>query len=490
MAFLSPSSFFSAIIVLTLTQLQKSLCTESTSAKYETCSKAFQCGYIDNVNYPFYSQQRPDYCGRPGFFLSCDGVPAINISSQIYNVLEIDAASHYLKVAREDYSSNHCPTSLVNITIDFGLFSYASSDQNITFYYDCKSNLSTSSGIDLHHKQQHWCDWCRGRGGACGYDWDVNEFACYYAGSKSKKGIIIGSVAGIAAMVGFLLVCSFSLVLRRRKQVISHAESKDLATPPLNSSFSTIHTTHYSQSIPSYASLHSDLEKGSNYFGVQVFSHIELEEATNNFDEARKLGVGGFGAVYYGVLPDGRAVAIKRLYENHYRCVGQFMNEIEILARMCHKNLVKLYGCTSKRSRELMLVYEYIPNGTVADHLHGKFSNSGLLSWPVRLNIAIETAEALAYLHASDVIHRDVKTTNILLDNDFQVKVADFGLSRLFPNDVTHISTAPQGTPGYLDPEYFECYYLTEKSDVYSFGVILIELVSSKKAVDTTRHPA
>lgn len=149
---------------------------------------------------------------------------------------------------------------------------------------------------------------------------------------------------------------------------------------------------------------------------------------------------------------------------------------------------MKLYGCTSRRSRELLLVYEYIPNGTVADHLHGKRANSGLLSWTVRLGIAIETANALAYLHVSDIIHRDVKTNNILLDNNFQVKVADFGLSRLFPTDVTHVSTAPQGTPGYVDPEYYQCYHLTDKSDVYSFGVVLIELISSKQAVDVTRH--
>lgn len=169
------------------------------------------------------------------------------------------------------------------------------------------------------------------------------------------------------------------------------------------------------------------------------------------------------------------------------RRAEQFMNEIEILTRLRHKNLVALYGCTSKRSRELILVYEYVPNGTVADHLHGNRSKSGLLSWPVRLSIAIETADALAYLHASDVIHRDVKTNNILLDNNFRVKVADFGLSRLFPNDVSHISTAPQGTPGYVDPEYYQCYQLTDKSDVYSFGVVLIELISSLQAVDTNR---
>ncbi|XWS75496.1 hypothetical protein CRYUN_Cryun01aG0094000 [Craigia yunnanensis] len=274
---------------------------------------------------------------------------------------------------------------------------------------------------------------------------------------------------------------------QRRKKIAAQVKSRDLPTPPSSNGPATS-TTNLSQSIPSYPTSKYDLERRSTYFGAHVFRYEELEEATENFNPSKKLGEGGFGTVYYGVLNDGRVVAVKRLYESNFKRVDQYMNEIAILTRIRHPNLVTLYGCTSRRSRELLLVYEYIPNGTVADHLHGQLSKSGLLTWPVRLSIAVETANALAYLHATDIVHRDVKTNNILLDKNFHVKVADFGLSRLFPNDVTHISTAPQGTPGYVDPEYYQCYQLTEKSDVYSFGVVLIELISAKQAVDTKRH--
>ncbi|KAJ0900438.1 putative protein kinase RLK-Pelle-WAK-LRK10L-1 family [Helianthus annuus] len=230
-----------------------------------------------------------------------------------------------------------------------------------------------------------------------------------------------------------------------------------------------------------------ELEDASVYFGASVFSYAELQDATQHFDSSKELGDGGFGTVYYGKLRDGREVAVKRLYDHNYKRVQQFMNEVEILTRLRHKNLVSLYGCTSRMSRELVLVYEYIPNGTVADHLHGDRAKESPLTWQIRMKIAIETANALVYLHASEIIHRDVKTNNILLDNNFCVKVADFGLSRLLPNDATHVSTAPQGTPGYVDPEYHQCYQLTYKSDVYSFGVVLIELISSMPAFDISR---
>ncbi|XP_031122331.1 LEAF RUST 10 DISEASE-RESISTANCE LOCUS RECEPTOR-LIKE PROTEIN KINASE-like 1.2 [Ipomoea triloba] len=233
----------------------------------------------------------------------------------------------------------------------------------------------------------------------------------------------------------------------------------------------------------------SDLERGrSRLFGILVFSYSELEEATRNFHPSKELGDGAFGTVYYGILGGGREVAVKRLHERSCKRMEQFANEISILNRLKHQNLVRLYGCSSRHNREFLLVYEYIPNGTVADHLHGNRSADRLLTWPIRMKIAVETAAALAYLHASGIIHRDVKTSNIILDNNFCVRVADFGLSRLFPADVTHATTTPQGTPGYVDPDYHECYQLTYKSDVYSFGVVLIELVSSMPALDMRRH--
>ncbi|XP_017974874.1 PREDICTED: LEAF RUST 10 DISEASE-RESISTANCE LOCUS RECEPTOR-LIKE PROTEIN KINASE-like 1.4 isoform X2 [Theobroma cacao] len=342
------------------------------------------------------------------------------------------------------------------------------------------------------------CDSCISSGGQCGYNQDSREFLCYCSGGsdlstcpqaekKTDVSLITGLGIAGAVIAGILLGMGFLCLRQRRQKLAAQAKSRDLPTPPSSKGPPTS-TTSLSQSIPSYPTSNYDLEKGSTYFGAHIFSYEELEEATDNFNPSKELGEGGFGTVYYGVLNDGRVVAVKRLYESNFKRAEQYMNEIEILTRIRHPNLVTLYGCTSRRSRELLLVYEYIPNGTVADHLHGKLSNSGLLTWPVRLSIAVETANALAYLHAAPIIHRDVKTNNILLDKNFHVKVADFGLSRLFPDNVTHVSTAPQGTPGYVDPEYYQCYQLTEKSDVYSFGVVLIELISSKQAVDTNRH--
>ncbi|RWR82057.1 Protein kinase domain-containing protein [Cinnamomum micranthum f. kanehirae] len=301
----------------------------------------------------------------------------------------------------------------------------------------------------------------------CGYVGDFFSAGLLPVAASAWKarGAVVG---GVGSFLLCLVACIF---LCYRKKCFPLTSSKLL-----------------SRAISLNPYLKSDLEKSNSLLGTQFFDYKELEEATNNFDPSKELGHGGFGVVYHGKLSDGRNVAVKRLYENSCRRVEQFKNEIKILSRLRHQNLVTLYGCSSRHSRELLLVYEFIPNGTVADHLHGDHAKPGAFTWPTRMGIAIETADALKYLHAVDIIHRDVKTNNILLDNNFHVKVADFGLSRLFPTDVTHVSTAPQGTPGYVDPDYRRCYQLTNKSDVYSFGVVLIELISSKPAVDISRH--
>ncbi|KAK8569163.1 hypothetical protein V6N13_107025 [Hibiscus sabdariffa] len=338
-----------------------------------------------------------------------------------------------------------------------------------------------------------WCHECLNQGGECGHNLGTAEFRCYNSTSSpgdKNTSITLGLGLGIpgAAIVFILLgIGIFCFRQQRRKRIAAQVISRELL-PSSSSKGPSTSTTNTSQTNSSYSTSKYDIERGSSYFGAHVFSYEELEEATDNFNPSKQLGEGGFGTVYYGVLRDGRVVAVKRLYDNNFKRVDQYMNEIEILTRIRHPNLVTLYGCTSRRSRELLLVYEFISNGTVADHLHGNRSNAHSLTWHVRLSIAVETAKALAYLHSSEIIHRDVKSNNILLDKSFHVKVADFGLSRLFPNDVTHVSTAPQGTPGYVDPEYHLCYQLTEKSDVYSFGVVLVELVSAKQAVDITRH--
>eukprot|EP01018_Ginkgo_biloba_P006021 Gb_41606 [translate_table: standard] len=218
------------------------------------------------------------------------------------------------------------------------------------------------------------------------------------------------------------------------------------------------------------------------------FNYEALRTATRNFDVSNKLGQGGFGQVFKGTFSDGRQVAVKKLFVTHStRAVTEFLTEVKLISGVRHRNLVRLLGCC-KQGQERLLVYEFMPNNSLDKHLFDIKTKTSL-NWKTRLEIIIGTAHGLAYLHEDShirIIHRDIKAPNILLDDKFCPKIADFGLARLFPDDQTHLTTRVGGTIGYTAPEYAVHGQLTEKADVYSYGVMVLEIVSGRKSINST----
>ncbi|GMI74523.1 hypothetical protein like AT4G34500 [Hibiscus trionum] len=221
------------------------------------------------------------------------------------------------------------------------------------------------------------------------------------------------------------------------------------------------------------------------------YSMKELEMATRGFAEENVIGEGGYGIVFRGVLQDGSVVAVKSLLNNKGQAEKEFNVEVEAIGKVRHKNLVGLVGyCTEGAQR--ILVYEYVDNGNLEQWLHGDVGPVSPLTWDVRLKIAIGTAKGLAYLHEGlepKVVHRDVKSSNILLDKKWNPKVSDFGLAKLLGSEASYVTTRVMGTFGYVSPEYASTGMLNEGSDVYSFGVLLMEMITGRSPIDYSRAP-
>ncbi|KAG5520724.1 hypothetical protein RHGRI_033337 [Rhododendron griersonianum] len=278
---------------------------------------------------------------------------------------------------------------------------------------------------------------------------------------KAHYTMILGISIGILAIIAFLLLGSLLLLRYLRKKSYQRNESLRISNKP-SSSYSIARGGHLMDE------------------GVAIFIPLyEIEEATDSF--SKKIGKGSFGPVYYGRMKDGKEVAVKTMADSTSHGTKQFVTEVALLSRIHHRNLVPLIGYCEEANQR-MLVYEYMHNDS-GKHKH--------LDWLARLHIAEDAAKGLEYLHTGcnpSIIHRDVKTSNILLDVHMRAKVSDFGLSRQAEEDLTHISSVARGTVGYLDPEYYANQQLTEKSDVYSFGVVLLELISGRKPVSTENY--
>lgn len=282
--------------------------------------------------------------------------------------------------------------------------------------------------------------------------WNVDQETSSSSGKSNILWIVLGSSLG-----GFLLTIGIIVVWRKGHFRCNKKRGslRDLYGPGLSAAVSQ-----------------SNLS----------FRYEELKRATKNFSPANKLGQGSYGTVYKAALSDGKEVAVKRLFLNTRQWVDQFFNEVNLINQVRHKNLAKLLGC-SVDGPESLLLYEYYHNRSLDLFIFGENRNKHL-DWQLRFDIIRGLAEGLSYLHEESetrIIHRDIKASNVLLDDKFKPKITDFGLARSFSQDQTHLSTGIAGTLGYLAPEYIVHGHLTEKADVYSFGILIFEIVTGKR---------
>ncbi|XP_065623244.1 LEAF RUST 10 DISEASE-RESISTANCE LOCUS RECEPTOR-LIKE PROTEIN KINASE-like 2.1 isoform X2 [Quercus suber] len=527
------------IIAITLIHCPTSLRAEDE--QYLNCSAPLNCSGFTDLSYPFWGLNRPEYCGHPSFQLDCSNdAPQINISNINYRVLEVNKTLQTLRLARTDYWQKICPSVLVNTTIDFTLFSYTPSDANLTLYYQCPvplvpitslistsvlqfnctinntnffnyyspniyspdlSSISNSIGACSYwvivpilpqtpviattqdavtaaidggfmltwNARNPQCETCVGAGGLCGSDPSTNAFACH-----CQQGTFVSGCDGpfssssiTAAVLGTIVVCIIICCLRR-EQLIKALIFRRTARK---------NDENVKAFILNYGSL-----------APKHYSYAEIKKMTNSF--INKLGQGGYSSVYKGKLPDGKIVAVKVLNESKGN--GEdFINEVASICRTSHVNIVTLLGFSYEKNKQA-LIYEFMPNGSLDKFIYHRESlaTNCCLEWKILYKIAVDIARGLEYLHqgcSTRILHFDIKPQNILLDEDFNPKISDFGLAKLCQRKDSIVSMiGMRGTAGYIAPEVFSRNFggVSHKSDVYSYGMLVLEMVGGRKNFD------
>ncbi|CAM6048172.1 unnamed protein product [Sphagnum compactum] len=496
------------------------------------------CGNM-SVPYPL-STSAVGACGRPEYRLNCTAAQQLELvtTTGSYPILSIDAASRLIVVAPPELTGSSCVTpDLVNggfeldPNLDFNL-----SSSNTIMLLNCTSvMLQSPLNCSATSPCRQFAETAAAANG-CGTDlccsFESGPTTAYKIPLSSQECSAYTSVIDLDPMLppsewSYGIEIQWQVPLEPSCRTTSDCETNSTCVPdPATNTLKCLcNSAYHWDSVNGYCVLSltcgvtalllgyavltwifrrkrqqklaelmrfkefssrlSHVSGGGKY--PRVFTTKEMRKATNGFSKDRVLGSGGFGEVYKGII-DGTVIAVKSAKLGNLKGINQVINEVCILSQVNHRNLVRLLGCCVDLKQPL-LIYEYVPNGNLFEHLHklrGVF-----LDWKTRLQIALQTAEGLAYLHFAaypSIYHRDIKSSNILLDNLLNARVSDFGLSTLASPDLSHISTTVQGTLGYLDPSYYRNFQLTDKSDVYSFGVVLLELVSSQRAIDFSRE--